>query len=268
MSDELLDAYDRADRDDDVAAIVVTGAGRAFCAGMDLTGEGNVFGLDESMRPTMQDMHENLDDPAIVEGVRDKGGRVVLATYRCTKPVIGAINGPAVGIGATMTLPMDIRLASDRARIGFVFGKLGIVPEATSTWFLPRIVGISQAAEWCYTGRVFPAEEALAGRLVSRVVAPEALMDTARGIAREIVENTAPVSVSLTRAMLWRMLGADHPMEAHRVDSKAIFERGRSADAIEGVTAFLQKRPASFPMRASTDMPAFYPWWPERPFKK
>jgi enoyl-CoA hydratase/carnithine racemase len=163
---------------------------------------------------------------------------------------------------------MDVRIASSNARFGFVFARRGIVPEAASSWFLPRIVGISQAAEWCYTGRVFPAEEALAGRLVSRVVAPDALMDTARGIAREIVENTAPVSVSLTRAMLWRMLGADHPMEAHRVDSKAIFERGRSADAIEGVTAFLQKRPAAFPMRASTDMPAFYPWWPERPFKK
>jgi enoyl-CoA hydratase/carnithine racemase len=182
--------------------------------------------------------------------------------------VIAAFNGPAVGVGVTMTLPMDVRIASSSARFGFVFARRGIVPEAASSWFLPRIVGISQAAEWCYTGRVFPAEEALAGRLVSRVVAPEALMDTARGIAREIADNTAPVSVKLTRAMLWRMLGADHPMEAHRVDSQAIFERGRSADAIEGVTAFLQKRPASFPMRPSTDMPAFYPWWPERPFKK
>jgi len=267
MSDELLDAYDRADRDDDVAAIVVTGAGRAFCAGMDLTGEGNVFGLDESMRPTMQDMHENLDDPAIVEGVRDKGGRVVLATFRCTKPVIGAINGPAVGIGATMTLPMDIRLASDRARIGFVFGKLGIVPEATSTWFLPRIVGISRAAEWVYSGRVFDAQEALAAGLVSRVVPPEELLPAAYALAREIAENTSAVSVALSRQMLWRMLGADHPMEAHKIDSKGIYWMGSSPDAAEGVTSFKEKRKPRFSMRASSDMPPYFPWWPERPFK-
>jgi len=198
---------------------------------------------------------------------RDGGGLVSLRIFESKKPVIAAFNGPAVGVGVTMTLPMDIRIASTNARFGFVFARRGIVPEAASSWFLPRLVGISQAAEWCYTGRIFPAEEALTGRLVSRVVAPDALLDTARGIAREIADNTAPVSVMLTRAMLWRMLGADHPMEAHKVDSKAIFERGRSADAIEGVTAFLQKRPAAFPMRPSTDMPAFYPWWPARPFK-
>jgi len=255
MMYELIQAFDQTDADDAVRAVIVTGAGRAFCAGADVSGGSQTFDY-ESQGSTE------------VKEFRDGGGLVSLRIFESTKPVIAAFNGPAVGVGVTMTLPMDVRIASSSARFGFVFARRGIVPEAASSWFLPRIVGISQAAEWCYTGRVFPAEEALAGRLVSRVVAPEALMDTARGIAREIADNTAPVSVKLTRAMLWRMLGADHPMEAHRVDSKAIFERGRSADAIEGVTAFLQKRPASFPMRASTDMPAFYPWWPERPFKK
>src|SRR5262245_7429413 len=251
MLEELLRAFDEIDADDAVRAVIVTGSGRAFCAGADLGGGG-----------------ATCDTSRVKGGVpRDGGGRITLRLYECRKPVIAAINGAAVGVGATMTLPMDVRIASSAARFGFVFARRGIVPEAASSWFLPRIVGISQAAEWCYTGRVFPADEALAGRLVSRCVAPEALMDTARGIAREIVEHTAPVSITLTRAMLWRMLGADHPMAAHQVDSKAIFERGRSADAIEGVTAFLQKRPAAFPMRASADLPAFYPWWPPRPFK-
>jgi enoyl-CoA hydratase/carnithine racemase len=254
MGRELIEAFDAADADDDVRVVIVTGAGRGFCAGADLGRGGETF--------DWRSLQVGDQTP------RDTGGTVSLRIFQSLKPVIAAINGPAVGVGITMTLPMDVRIAAAGAKLGFVFARRGIVPEAASSWFLPRIVGISQAAEWCYTGRVFPADEALAGRLVSRVVAPDALLDTARGIAREIVENTAPVSVSLTRAMLWRMLGADHPMEAHRVDSKAIFERGRSADAIEGVTAFLQKRPASFPMRASTDMPAFYPWWPERPFKK
>src|SRR5512138_22488 len=255
MMTEMIDAFDRSDADDSIRAVIVTGAGRAFCAGADLGAGGATFNSDA--RP---DRAKGLN--------RDGGGLLTLRIFESRKPVIAAVNGPAVGVGVTMTLPMDVRICATTARFGFVFARRGIVPEAASSWFLPRVVGVSQAAEWCYTGRVFPADEALAGRLVSRVVAPEALMETARGIAREIVENTAPVSVKLTRAMLWRMLGADHPMEAHRVDSKAIFERGRSADAIEGVTAFLQKRPASFPMRASTDMPAFYPWWPERPFKK
>jgi enoyl-CoA hydratase/carnithine racemase len=255
MMYELIEAFHRTDADDGVRAVIVTGAGRAFCAGADVSGGAQTFDYESQGTPEIKEF-------------RDGGGLVSLRIFESTKPVIAAFNGPAVGVGVTMTLPMDVRIASSNARFGFVFARRGIVPEAASSWFLPRIVGISQAAEWCYTGRVFPAEEALAGRLVSRVVPPEALMDTARGIAREIADNTAPVSVKLTRAMLWRMLGADHPMEAHRVDSKAIFERGRSADAIEGVTAFLQKRPASFPMQASTDMPAFYPWWPERPFKK
>src|SRR5215475_9231868 len=225
MMRELIEAFDETDADDAVRVVIVTGAGRAFCAGADLSGGGDTFDYRE---------HGGIAEH------RDGGGLVALRIFESRKPVIAAINGPAVGVGVTMTLPMDVRIASSAARFGFVFARRGIVPEAASSWFLPRLVGISQAAEWCYTGRVFPAEEALAGRLVSRVVAPEALMDTARGIAREIVEHTAPVSVTLTRAMLWRMLGADHPIEAHKVDSKAIFERGRSADAIEGVTAFLQ----------------------------
>ena len=254
MMKELIAAFDRTDADDAVRAVIVTGAGRAFCAGADVSGGGQTFDYESQGEREVREF-------------RDGGGLVSLRIFESKKPVIAAFNGPAVGVGVTMTLPMDIRIASSTARFGFVFARRGIVPEAASSWFLPRLVGISQAAEWCYTGRVFPAEEALAGRLVSRVVAPEALLDTARGIAREIADNTAPVSVTLTRAMLWRMLGADHPMEAHKVDSKAIFERGRSADAIEGVTAFLQKRPAAFPMQPSTDMPAFYPWWPARPFK-
>ena len=254
MMKELILAFDRTDADDAVRAVIVTGAGRAFCAGADISGGGETFDYETQGEREIREF-------------RDGGGLVSLRIFESTKPVIAAFNGPAVGVGVTMTLPMDIRIASSNARFGLVFARRGIVPEAASSWFLPRVVGISQAAEWCYTGRVFPADEALAGRLVSRVVAPEALMDTARGIAREIVENTAPVSVTLTRAMLWRMLGADHPMEAHKVDSKAIFERGRSADAVEGVTAFLQKRPAAFPMKVSTDMPPFYPWWPPRSFK-
>ncbi len=254
MMKELIDAFDRTDADDAVRAVIVTGAGRAFCAGADVSGGGQTFDYESEVARAPSRF-------------RDGGGLVSLRIFESTKPVIAAFNGPAVGVGVTMTLPMDVRIASTAARFGFVFARRGIVPEAASSWFLPRIVGISQAAEWCYTGRVFPAEEALAGRLVSRVVAPDALMETARGIAREIADNTAPVSVSLTRAMLWRMLGADHPMEAHKVDSQAIFERGRSADAIEGVTAFLQKRPAAFSMRPSRDMPPFYPWWPKRPFE-
>jgi enoyl-CoA hydratase/carnithine racemase len=252
MMHELIDAFDRADADDAVRAVIVTGAGRAFCAGADLSAGGGTF--DASA-------HHALDEH------RDGGGQVVLRVFESIKPVIAAINGPAVGVGITMTLPMDVRIASTTARMGFVFTRRGIVPEACSSWFLPRVVGIGQAAEWLYTGRIFPAAEALAAGLVSRVVAPETLLDTARAIAREIADNTSAVSVALTRQLLWRMLGADHPMEAHRVDSKAIYWMGRSADAREGVTAFLEKRPARFTMRPSTDMPPFYPWWSPRPFK-
>jgi enoyl-CoA hydratase/carnithine racemase len=254
MMYELIAAFDRTDADDAVRAVIVTGAGRAFCAGADVSGGSQTFDYESQGASEIKEF-------------RDGGGLVSLRIFESKKPVIAAFNGPAVGVGCTMTLPMDVRIASTSARFGFVFARRGIVPEAASSWFLPRIVGISQAAEWCYTGRIFPADEALAGRLVSRVVAPEALMDTARGIAREIVENTSAISVTLTRAMLWRMLGADHPMEAHKVDSKAIYEMGRSADAIEGVTSFLQKRPPAFPMKPSTDLPPFYPWWPPRPFK-
>jgi len=198
--------------------------------------------------------------------IRDGGGRVALRIFECLKPVIAAVNGPAVGVGATMLLPMDVRLASTAARIGFVFARRGITPEACSSWFLPRLVGISRALEWTMTGRVFDAAEALDGGLVRSLHAPEALLPAARALAREIADHTAPVSVALARQMMWRMLGADHPMEAHKVDSRAIFARGRSADVREGVSAFLEKRPARFTDRVSTDMPAFFPWWSERPF--
>jgi enoyl-CoA hydratase/carnithine racemase len=253
MCREVIDALDRADADDAVRAVVVTGAGRAFCAGADLSGGGGTF--DYEGQPQGIDEH------------RDGGGLVSLRIFAMRKPVIAAINGPAVGVGATMTLPMDIRIASSAARFGFVFARRGIVPEACSSWFLPRVVGISQALEWTYSGRVFAADEALAGRLVSRVVAPDALLPAAHALAREIADHTSAVSIALTRALMWRMLGADHPMVAHQVDSKCIYAMGRSADAMEGVTSFLEKRPPRFTMRPSQDLPPFYPWWPERPFK-
>ena len=255
MMYELLDALERADADDAVRAVIVTGAGRAFCAGADLASGGGAFD------------HTAGAKPQAIEEHRDGGGLVTLRLYESKKPVIAAINGPAVGVGITMTLPMDVRIASSAARIGFVFARRGIVPEACSSWFLPRVVGIARAAEWVMTGRIFPADEALAAGLVSRVVAPDALLDTARALAREIADSTSAVSVALARQLLWRMLGADHPMEAHRVDSRAIYWMGKSADAHEGVTAFLEKRPPRFTLRPSTDMPEFYPWWPERKFK-
>lgn len=250
MMRELIDAFDRVDADDDVRVVIVTGAGRGFCAGADLSSGGDTFAAGGS------------DVRTTVPGVpRDGGGLVTLRIFECTKPVIGAINGPAVGVGITMTLPMDIRLASDTAKVGFVFARRGIVPEACSSWFLPRLVGISQAAEWCYTGRVMSAAEAHAGGLVRSVHAPDDLLPAARAIATEIAENTAPVSVALTRQMLWRMLGADHPMEAHRVDSRGIAERGRSADSREGVVSFLEKRPPVFPVKVSDGLPAIFPDW-------
>lgn len=259
MMHELLDAFDRADADDEVRVVIVTGAGRGFCAGADLSGGAETFNIEGR--------GDEVGVAAGDEGVaRDGGGRVSLRIFECTKPVIAAVNGPAVGVGATMTLPMDIRLASTSARFGFVFTRRGVVPEACSSWFLPRIVGIAQAQEWVMTGRVFDAEEALAGRLVRSLHEPDDLLLAARAIAREVVEHTAPVSVALSRQMLWRMLGADHPMEAHRIDSRGIVARGASDDAREGVTSFLEKRPAAFPMRVSDGMPDFYPWWEERRF--
>ncbi|MEY2995741.1 MAG: hypothetical protein RLZZ39_566 [Actinomycetota bacterium] len=254
MLKEMIAAFDATDADDAVRAVIVTGAGRAFCAGADLSGGGETFAKGGS-------------DVAAKSGVvRDGGGLVALRIFESKKPVIGAINGAAVGVGVTMTLPMDIRLASDGAKFGFVFAKRGIVPEAASSWFLPRLVGISQAAEWCYTGRIIGADEALRGRLVRSVHPAEELMETARSIALEIADGTAPVSVALTRQMLWRMLGADHPMEAHRVDSRAINSRGASADASEGVLSFLEKRPAQFPVKVSEGLPDVFPDWQDPQF--
>ena len=259
MAAELIDAFQRASRDDAVRAIIVTGAGRAFCAGMDLAAVGNVFGLDETLAPTIADMHERMEDPVIVHGVRDTGGRVALSMFDCTKPVIGAINGAAVGIGATMTLPMDIRLASDKARIGFVFGKLGIVPEACSSWFLPRIVGVSQALEWVYTAEIFDAAEAKRGGLVKDVHPAEHLLEEARRLARRIVDGRSPVAVALARQMMYRNSAQAHPVEAHRIDSLAMYYTS-IGDGKEGVRSFLEKRAANFTSRAS-ELPPFYEEW-------
>ncbi|MEW6269479.1 MAG: crotonase/enoyl-CoA hydratase family protein [Thermodesulfobacteriota bacterium] len=251
MCTELVAALDAADRDDDVRAVVVTGAGRAFCAGADLGSGGDTFDSKaQGYRDTI-DTH------------RDGGGLVSLKVYSLKKPVIAAINGAAVGVGITMTLPMDVRIVAGGAKIGFVFARRGIVPEAASSWFLPRLVGIERAAEWVYTGRVFDAKEALEARLVSRVLPADEVLPAAQALAREIADNTSAVSVALARQLLWRMLGAASPLEAHRVDSKCIFFMGRSPDAYEGVSAFLEKRPARFVMRPSADMPPFYPWWSE-----
>jgi enoyl-CoA hydratase/carnithine racemase len=258
MAEELVAAFDRASADDTVAAVVVTGRGRAFCAGMDLSADGNVFGLDESMQPTLEDLHDRLDDPAVVAGVRDTGGRVTLAIYRCTKPVIGAVNGAAVGIGATMTLPMDVRIASEDARIGFVFGRLGIVPEAASSWFLPRLVGISRALEWVYTADVLTPAEALEGGLVRSVHPAGELLDAAYALAHRFTARRSPVATALARQMMWRNSAQPHPLEAHRVDSLAMFYTSR-ADGAEGVRAFREKRDPDFTGR-TTDMPPFYPW--------
>jgi enoyl-CoA hydratase/carnithine racemase len=265
MQRELIDAFARADADDGVRAIIVTGAGRGFCAGADLSSGADTFDRDARRGPVKRHPDGRVDYSDSL--VRDGGGQVTLRIFKSLKPVIAAVNGPAVGIGVTMQLAMDIRIASEAARFGFVFSQRGIVPEAASSWFLPRIVGISQALEWCYTGRVFPAQEALAGRLVSRVVPPDELLPTARALAREIAEKTAPVSIALIRQMMWRMLGADDPMEAHKIDSRGIYARGRSEDVKEGVVAFLEKRPAQFKNTVSSDMPDYFPWWNEREYK-
>lgn len=253
MMYEMINAFDRADEDDNVRAIIVTGAGRGFCAGADLSVGADTFNAD-----AREDRESGLQ--------RDGGGLLTLRIFESKKPVIAAINGPAVGIGATMLLPMDIRICSTDAKIGFVFSRRGIVPEACSSYFLPKIVGISQALDWCISGRVFPCGDALAGGLVRSVHEPDELIAVAKTIAGEIATNTSAVSVALIRQMLWKMLGADHPMEAHKVDSRGIYYCGKSDDVKEGVESFLEKRSAEFPLKVSKDMPEFYPWWKEREF--
>lgn len=258
MANDIGEALDQTDADDDIRAVIFTGAGdRAFCAGADLTPEdgGGPFSSDEEAA--------DLSDPI----VRDGGGKLALRLFQSKKPLIAACNGVAVGVGATMQLPMDIRLASVTARYGFVFARRGIVPEAASSWFLPKAVGIQQALEWTYTGRIFGAEEALAGGLVRSLHSPGELLDTAHGLAQEIAENTSAISIAMTRAMMWRLSAQDHPQMAHRVDSKAIYRLSRSPDAAEGINSFLEKRPPDFPGKVSTDMPDFYPWWDEPDYR-
>jgi enoyl-CoA hydratase/carnithine racemase len=257
MGEEIIAAMDDIDADDAVRAVIFTGSGeRAFCAGADLTPEGGGHVFSD---PTQVD---DLSDPR----VRDGGGRLTLRLFESKKPLISACNGVAVGVGATMQLAMDIRLASDTARFGFVFARRGIVPEAASSWFLPRIVGISQALEWCYTGRVFDAAEAKAGGLVRSIHAPQDLLHAAKSLATEIAENTSAISVAMTRAMMWRLMSADHPMEAHKIDSRAIYSLSRGADAKEGIASFLEKRRPMYPGKVSADMPDFYPWWDDRQY--
>jgi enoyl-CoA hydratase/carnithine racemase len=255
MQLELIDTFTKANTDDDVRAIVVTGEGRGFCAGADLGAGAATF--DMNVRPGGQTQGQ----------WRDGGGKVSLAIYECLKPVIGAINGPAVGVGATMQLPMDVRIASTSARFGFVFARRGLVMEACSSWFLPRLVGMDQASRWAYSGRVFESDEALAGGLVSELLAPEDLLPRAYELAHDMVDNSSAVSVALMRQMMWRMMGADHPMEAHKVDSRGISTLGKLPDAAEGVTSFLEKRPPEFGMKVSEDMPDYFPWWDDRRFQ-
>ncbi len=266
MMKDMIAAFDIADADDAVRAVIVTGAGdRAFCAGADLGSGGATF--DYTKRPDRLEQGSPLRPDGSVDmshpSVRDGGGRVTLRIFKCRKPVIGAINGAAVGIGVTMQLPMDFRLASEAARFGFVFARRGIVPEAASSWFLPRLVGISQALDWCYSGRVFGAEEAKRGGLVRSIHAADDLIPAARALAKELTSDGAPVSIALTRQMMWRMMGAGHPMEAHKLDSRAIWVRGQGNDAKEGVTAFLEKRPAHYSDSVAHDMPHFSPWMDE-----
>lgn len=251
MMAEMIDALDRADADDDVKAVIFTGAGRGFCAGADLAAGGDTFNAESTgsgLKP-------------------DGGGLLTLRIFECLKPVISACNGPAVGIGATMQCAMDIRLSSTAAKYGFVFTKRGIVPEACSSWFLPRIVGINQALEWTYSGRVFDATEAHERGFVRSLHEPEDLLPAARALAKEFADQTSSISVAMVRQMMWKMLGADHPMEAHKIDSRGVYYTGKSADAAEGVKSFLEKRPAEFPGKVSQDMPEFFPWWEKRTFE-
>lgn len=260
MAHELIHAFETASEDDAVRVIVVTGAGKAFCAGMDLAAEdGNTFGLNEALQPTLADLYDRIDDPEIVAGLRDTGGRLTLAIFDCKKPVIAAVNGAAVGVGATMTLAMDVRIASDKARFGFVFGKIGIVPDACSSWFLPKVVGIAKALEWTYSAEIFDAAEALRCNLVREVVAPETLLETAYKLARILANDRSPVSTALIRQMMYRLSGEPHPMMAHRIESLGVFHSS-THDGREGVQAFREKRPPNFTEKASK-MPDFYPWW-------
>jgi enoyl-CoA hydratase/carnithine racemase len=255
---DMIHAFDATDADDGVRAVIVTGAGRGFCAGADLSAGGATFDRHARVEPARSASRDDVE--------RDGGGRLTLRIYESLKPVIAAVNGAAVGVGVTMQLAMDIRLASTQARYGFVFARRGITPEAASSWFLPKLVGIQTALEWCYTGRVFPAQEAYEKGLVRSLHEPEDLLPAARNLAREIIDNTSPVSIALTRQMIWRMAGADHPMEAHKADSRAIQARGASADAREGVTSFLEKRPPHYPGRVSQDVPDIWPNWRPREF--
>lgn len=259
MANELIEAFNAASEDDDIRAIIVTGAGRAFCAGMDLSQEGNVFGLDESLQPSLQDMQQRLTDPEIESGVRDTGGQVALAIFDCKKPVIAAINGAAVGIGATMPCAMDIRIASEHAKVGFVFNKIGITPEACSTWFLPRIVNMGTALEWVYSGDLIQPEELERRGFVNDVVPADELLPRARAIAKRIAQHS-PVAIALSRQMMYRNAAMPHPLAAHEVDSLAIFYASQQSGK-EGVAAFLEKRPPEYSDKTSTDMPPFYPWW-------
>jgi len=253
---ELIAAFDAADADDDISAVIVTGAGRAFCAGADLSDEGN-----------QDTFYDRFTGKADTTPRRDDGGVVCLRIYDMTKPVIAAINGAAVGFGSTLTLPMDIRIASKKARMGFVFARRGIILDGAATWFLPRLVGMSTAAEWVYSGRIFSSQEALDRRLVSELLEPDELLPRARQIAREIVDNSSSISVALCRQLMWKMLGADHPMEAHILESKVLNWTYGAGDSLEGIKSFLEKRPPKFPMKVSRDMPAFYPWWKQREFR-
>ncbi|NQV70472.1 MAG: crotonase/enoyl-CoA hydratase family protein [Pseudohongiella sp.] len=259
MAYELIDAFNRASEDDEVRAIVVTGAGKAFCAGMDLTGDGNVFGLNEDIQPTLDDMQNRLDDAEIEKGVRDTGGQVTLSIFDCKKPVIAAINGAAVGIGATITCAMDIRLGTEKARVGFVFNKIGITPEACSSWFLPRIVNMGTALEWIYSAELIAADELLSRGFLNSIEPADQLLDRAYAIAGRICQHS-PVAIALTRQMMYRNAAQPHPLEAHRIDSLAIFYTSQKSGK-EGVKAFLEKRPAEYTDKASSDMPPFYPWW-------
>lgn len=258
MANELIDAFNRASADDAVGAVIVTGAGRAFCAGMDLSVAGNVFGLDESMHPTPAELEQGFEDADMINGVRDTGGQVSLAIYQCNKPVIGAINGAAVGVGATMTLAMDVRLLSESARMGFVFGKIGIVPEACSTWFLPRLVGISQALDWVYTGELISSADAVTKGLAKAAFPADQLMTEAKKLARSYIQHRSPVAIALARQMMLRNAALIHPLEAHKVESLAVFYTSQG-DGKEGIQAFLQKRDPVFSTKVSSDMPEVFP---------